>query len=134
MEPSAVGGSVLPDANGVGRDKVKLSPVCDDKEQGRREPCSADHQAGKSNVGHGGAQSRLGGVANGFSAEMDGRKLWKREPVSVPRITEDTENRALRLKTLGNALCPPQVYPILKCIADIETGACIDNCVFNEFC
>lgn len=132
MEPSAVGGGVLPDANGVGRDKVKISSVCDDKERKRREPCGTDNQAGKSNIGHGGAQSRLGGMANGFSAEMDGRKLWKREPVGVPRITEETENRALRLKTLGNAVCPPQVYPILKCIADIETGACKNRCVFND--
>lgn len=27
-------------------------------------------------------------------------------------MTEDTDNRALRLKTLGNAVCPPQAYPI----------------------
>ena len=49
---------------------------------------------------------------------------------TYPRITEDTAGRADRLKTLGNAVCPPQVFPILKCIADIETGVCINNCVF----
>ena len=29
-------------------------------------------------------------------------------------MTEDTDNRALRLKTLGNAVCPPQAYPIFR--------------------
>ena len=32
---------------------------------------------------------------------MDGRILWAAEPEGVPRITEDTKDRALRLKTLG---------------------------------
>lgn len=134
MEPSAVGGGVLPDA-----DSLRRLPF--DIEAGGISECeqqcglgSSDNQAGKSNVGHGGAQSRLGGMANGVPAEMDGRKLWKREPIGISRITEETENRALHLKTLGNAVCPPQVYPILKCIADIETGACKNNCVFDEFC
>ena len=134
MEPSSFCGGVLPDADSVGRGALELSAVCDDEKQERREPCGADNKAGKSDKRHGSAQSRLGGMANGFPAEMDGRKLWQREPTGIPRITEETENRALRLKTLGNAVCPPQVYPILKCIADIETGACKNNCVFNEFC
>ena len=132
MEPSAFGGGVLSDADCVRRGALELPAVSDDEKQGRRKPCGADNQAGKSDKRHGSPQSRLGGMANGFPAEMDGRRLWKREPFGVPRITEETENRALRLKTLGNAVCPPQVYPILKCIADIETGACIDRCVFND--
>ena len=43
-------------------------------------------------------------------------------------MTEDTDNRALRLKTLGNAVCPPQAYPIFQYIARIETGACVNIC------
>lgn len=132
VESSAVGGGVLPDAHSVGRLPLDIEAGGVSECERGRGLGGTDNQAGKSNIGYGGAQSRLGGVANGFPIEMDGRKLWKREPVGVPRITEDTENRALRLKTLGNAVCPPQVYPILKCIADIETGACIDNCVFND--
>lgn len=42
-------------------------------------------------------------------------------------MTEDTDNRALRLKTLGNAVCPPQAYPIFQYIAMIETGACVNS-------
>ena len=46
-------------------------------------------------------------------------------------MTEDTDNRALRLKTLGNAVCPPQAYPIFHYIATIETGACVDICPYG---
>ena len=162
MEPSAFGGGVLPDADCVGRDTLKLPAVGDDEKQGRREPRGADNQTGKSGERHGSPQPRLGGMADGvpFGLDcgvedtyrcaskkwisenfdnhacrrclLDGHKLWEREPKNIPRITEETENRALRLKTLGNAVCPPQVYPILKCIADMETGACMDRCVFND--
>ena len=70
----------------------------------------------------------LGGMAHGIPPEMDGRILWRAEPEGVPRMTEDTGNRALRLKTLGNAVCPPQAYPIFQYIAMIETGACVNIC------
>lgn len=130
MEPSSVGGGVLPDADSVGRNEVNVQAGSNAKKQGQGELGGTDYTAGKSALGNGSAQSRLGGMVNGFSFEMDGRRLWQREPDSVPRITEDTAGRADRLKTLGNAVCPPQVFPILKCIADIETGVCINNCVF----
>ena len=63
---------------------------------------------------------------------MDGCILWREEPADIPRITEDTKDRALRLKTLGNAVCPPQAYPIFRYIAAIETGACIDICPYGK--
>ena len=53
---------------------------------------------------------------------MDGHSLWAKEPSDIPRLTEDVPNRSKRMKTLGNAVSPPQVFPILKYIADIETG------------
>ena len=132
MEPSSVGGGVLPDADSVRRNEVNLQAGSNAKKQGQGELGGTDYTAGKSALGNGSAQSRLGGMVNGFSFEMDGHKLWQQEPADIPRITEDTAGRADRLKTLGNAVCPPQVFPILKCIADIETGSCVDNCVFAD--
>ena len=38
-------------------------------------------------------------------------------------MTERMDDRALRLKTLGNAVCPPQAYPIFRYIAMIENGS-----------
>ena len=68
----------------------------------------------------------------GFPPEMDGRILWAAEPEGVPRITENTADRALRLKTLGNAVCPPQAYPIFKYISMIETGECGSICPYGK--
>ena len=48
---------------------------------------------------------------------MDGHSLWAEEPADIPRLTEDVPNRSKRMKTLGNAVSPPQVFPILKYIA-----------------
>ena len=70
------------------------------------------------------SQPGLGRVADGFPAQMDGHSLWAKEPADIPRLTEDVPNRSKRMKTLGNAVSPPQVFPILKYIADIETGRC----------
>lgn len=63
---------------------------------------------------------------------MDGRILWAREPDGVPRMTERVDGRALRLKTLGNAVCPPQAYPIFRYIAMIENGTCASICPYGK--
>lgn len=47
-------------------------------------------------------------------------------------MTERMDGRALRLKTLGNAVSPPQAYPIFHYIAAIETGACVDICPYRK--
>ena len=47
-------------------------------------------------------------------------------------MTERMADRALRLKTLGNAVCPPQAYPIFRYIAMIENGICGDFCPYGK--
>ena len=70
-------------------------------------------------------ESRLGGMADGIPPEMDGHSMWAKEPAQIPYLISDPPaNVAKRLKTLGNAVVPPQVYPILRYIAEIETGRC----------
>ena len=76
-------------------------------------------------------QSGVGRVADGIPASMDGNLLWITEPTDIPRLTEDKKDRVKRLKALGNAVVPAQVYPILKYIADIELGRCKSACVFS---
>ena len=70
-------------------------------------------------------ESRLGGMADGIPPAMDGHSMWAKEPAQIPYLISDPPaNVAKRLKTLGNAVVPPQVYPILRYIAEIETGRC----------
>ena len=85
-------------------------------------PCGLPHNT--HHIGKALPQPGLGRVADGFPAQMDGHSLWAEEPSDIPRLTEDVPNRSKRMKTLGNAVSPPQVFPILKYIADIETGRC----------
>lgn len=99
-------------------------PVC--------QPVGAGNPAGAAAIRNGGAEPGLGGMAHGLPLEMDGRILWAAEPEDVPRITENTADRALRLKTLGNAVCPPQAYPIFKYISMIETGECASICPYGK--
>ena len=70
-------------------------------------------------------------MADGLPERMDGRILWLKEPEDIPRVTEQVEGRALRLKTLGNAVCPPQAYPIFLFMSQIATGRCKEHCIWE---
>lgn len=63
-------------------------------------------------------EPNVGRVAHGLSCWLDG--YWRVEP-NIPRVATGVKNRVDRLKCLGNAVVPQQVYPILKAIAEIET-------------
>lgn len=73
-------------------------------------------------------QPGMGGMADGLSAWMDGHRLWDREPDGISGVKEKGADWAGRMTALGNAVVPQQVYPILKCIADLETGRCREEC------
>lgn len=69
-------------------------------------------------------QPGMGGVDDGVPAEVDGNLIWAAEPPGIPRLCRGAADRVKRMKALGNAVVPAQVYPVLKYIADIETGRC----------
>ena len=48
-------------------------------------------------------------------------RQWAVEP-DVGRVAHGVPNRAHRLKALGNAIVPQQIYPIFEAISEIEKG------------
>jgi DNA (cytosine-5)-methyltransferase 1 len=76
------------------------------------------------------AESGLGGTVDGFSAGVDGDRLHPAvaPPGSAQYAHEPTRtasgvlHRARRLKALGNAVDPYQVYPVLAAMMAMEVG------------
>ena len=83
--------------------------------------CGTDHETAQNQPG-------MGGMADGLPGWMDGHRLWAKEPEGVSRIAQAHPLWNSRMFSLGNAVVPQQAYPILKCIADIETGRCRPFC------
>lgn len=71
-------------------------------------------------------QSGMGGMDDGIPQQVDGNLIWAAEPPDIPRLSIDDKDRVKRMKALGNAVVPAQVYPILRYIADMETGRCME--------
>ena len=61
-------------------------------------------------------------VSWGSGGYEPGVNWWEFEP-DVGRVANGVPDRVDKLRGLGNAVVPQQVYPILKAIADIERGA-----------
>ncbi len=131
LDAFSLNGGLLSDPGCIGG--IPLHPETDSssKTVSDGQSVGTGHPPGKAALGESSPQPGLGGMADGISERMDGRILWAAEPENIPRITEDTKDRALRLKTLGNAVCPPQAYPIFRYIAAIETGACAGFCPYE---
>jgi DNA (cytosine-5)-methyltransferase 1 len=62
------------------------------------------------------------GMGRLWKSIPSGKKQWVSEP-NVGRVAHGVPARVDRLKCLGNAVVPQQVYPILQAIAEIEIGA-----------
>ena len=58
-------------------------------------------------------------LSNGSCGASRGYEYWSVEP-DVGRVANGVPHRVDRLKALGNAVVPQQIYPVLKAIADIE--------------
>lgn len=73
-------------------------------------------------VGGGRTQRGLGRVVDGVPRWVDASS-WLEEPKGVPRIAKGQENRAARLKALGNAVVPQIPFMLGKAIME----ACRDK-------
>ena len=64
----------------------------------------------------------VGRMAHGFSEGLDKSKLtfWNTVPEPTERTARGIPDRTNRLKALGNAVVPQQVYPIFKAIIEID--------------
>ena len=82
--------------------------------------CSDDGEPGSS-------EPRLGGTAHGLSSWLDKvreQACWQGDwEGETPRVTTERCDVANRLKALGNACVPSQIYPIFQAIAAIEAEA-----------
>ena len=132
LEPVPFGSGVLPDPGSVGGLPLHAETIGISEQLPGCQPVLADNRPGETGGREYGTESRLGGMAYGIPPGMDGRILWAREPEGVPRMTQRMDDRAFRLKTLGNAVCPPQAYPIFHYIAAIETGECEKICPYGK--
>ena len=66
-------------------------------------------------------ETRAGEVLLRCNGPRGGASYWAVEP-ELGRVAHGIPHRVDRLRCLGNAVVPQQIYPILKAIADIERG------------
>ena len=132
LEPQPVGGGILSDPGSIGGLPLHAETGGVSQQCSVCQPVIPGALAGAADIRDGGAEPGLGEMAHGLPPEMDGHILWTAEPEGVPRITENTADRALQLKTLSNAVCPPQAYPIFKYISMIEAGECVSVCPYGK--
>ena len=89
----------------------------------RKEQAAGVEQYGEGGGTHGAIKPRMGLCPHGISPWLVGhRERWADGSWEdgIPRVATGVKDRVNRLKALGNAVVPQQVYPILGAIAEIE--------------
>ena len=76
-----------------------------------------DGSQGQTGQGH--IEPRVGGMADGISARLDGHLGFEREP-NIPRVATGIPERVNRLKALGNSIVPQVIYNIGLAILEEE--------------
>lgn len=109
---------IIPNAAGIGYERQGKSGIRSYSAQDGEGEAALPVSGGIK--GERGAQSRMGGVAHGLPAWLDGR-WWRVEP-DIPRTAKGVKDRANRLKALGNAVVPAQAYLVFRAIAEIEAS------------
>lgn len=83
----------------------------------RQRPVKGWQQSGLAGNSRRQSEPRLGRVADGLSHWVDASE-WLEEPEGVPRVATGIENRASRLKALGNSIVPQVAFLIGQAVME----------------
>ena len=83
----------------------------------RIRPVQSREQSGLADDSRRQSKPRLGRVADGLSHWVDASE-WLEEPEGVPRVATGIENRASRLKALGNSIVPQVAFLIGQAVME----------------
>ena len=120
------------------RYRLSVNQIRQTDDQGRKgfsqpKPCQRSQDVADTSrdrlertVQAGNSRYQAGAIIKGCEATrgtcQNGWSQWAVEP-DVGRVAYGIPSRVDRLKALGNAIVPQQIYPILKAIADLELKA-----------
>ncbi len=80
---------------------------------------SGTNDGSQGQTGQGHTEPRVGGMADGISARLDGHLGFEREP-NIPRVATGIPERVNRLKALGNSIVPQVIHNIGLAILEEE--------------
>ena len=93
------------------------SPHTASAKRARQRPVTGWQQSGLADNSRRKPEPRLGRVADGVSHWVD-PSAWLAEPEGVPRVATGIENRASRLKALGNSIVPQVAFLIGQAVME----------------
>ncbi len=102
------------------RSKARISGQEQGKERETGEPFNSRDVDTNADQQRWERQGRGNGLYQGCQEEEIGRGDWWSTEPQLGRVAYGIPRRVDRLRCLGNAVVPQQIYPILKAIADIE--------------